>query len=445
LTPRDFDTIAEESASSASIKAKSGMDRISIKGGRKLQGVIPISGAKNAALPLMVASLLTKETLTLTNLPELADIVTLAELLAQHGVSVDWDRANGAIAFKAGKINNTTAPYDLVRKMRASILVLGPILARKGLATVSLPGGCAIGTRPVDLHLKALEQLGAEIKLDKGYVHAKAPDGLHGAEITFPFVSVGATENIMMAAALADGESKLINAAREPEIIDLANCLTTMGAKIHGIGSDTLIIRGVKALGGGSHRVIPDRIEAGTYAMAVAATGGNVLLKGARMDHIGSLVEKLNEAGVKLSEADGGIQVSSPNGRLVGVDVMTEPFPGFPTDLQAQFMALMSLADGASMITESIFENRFMHVPELSRMGANINLHGGSAMVRGTTSLTGAPVMATDLRASVSLVIAGLAAEGETIVSRVYHLDRGYERVEEKLAECGAEIKRIGE
>ena len=445
MTPRDFDTMAEERASSASIKAKSGMDRISIKGGRKLQGVIPISGAKNAALPLMVASLLTKETLTLTNLPELADIVTLAELLAQHGVSVDWDRANGAIAFKAGKITNTTAPYDLVRKMRASILVLGPILARKGLATVSLPGGCAIGTRPVDLHLRALEQLGAEIKLDKGYVHAKAPDGLHGAEITFPFVSVGATENIMMAAALADGESKLINAAREPEIIDLANCLITMGAKIYGIGSDTLFIRGVKALGGGSHRVIPDRIEAGTYAMAVAATGGNVLLKGARMDHIGSLVEKLNEAGAKLSEADGGIEVSSPNGRLAGVDVMTEPFPGFPTDLQAQFMALMSLADGASMITESIFENRFMHVPELSRMGANINLHGGSAMVRGATSLTGAPVMATDLRASVSLVIAGLAAEGETIVSRVYHLDRGYERVEEKLAECGAEIKRIGE
>ncbi|MFL2688147.1 MAG: UDP-N-acetylglucosamine 1-carboxyvinyltransferase [Alphaproteobacteria bacterium] len=421
------------------------MDRISIKGGRKLQGVIPISGAKNAALPLMAASLLTKEMLTLTNLPELADIVTLAELLAQHGVSVDWDRANGAIAFKAGEITNTTAPYDLVRKMRASILVLGPILAREGEATVSLPGGCAIGTRPVDLHLKALEQLGAEITLDKGYVHAKAPNGLQGAEITFPFVSVGATENIMMAAALADGESNLINAAREPEVIDLANCLTTMGAKIDGIGSDTLIIRGVKALGGGEHRVIPDRIEAGTYAMAVAATRGNVLLKGARMDHIGSLVEKLNEAGAQVSEANGGIQVSCPNGRLTGVDVMTEPFPGFPTDLQAQFMALMSLADGASMITESIFENRFMHVPELSRMGANINLHGGSAMVRGAESLTGAPVMATDLRASVSLVIAGLAAEGETIVSRVYHLDRGYERVEEKLAACGAEIKRIGE
>ena len=445
MTPRDFDTIAEESTPSARTTAKSGMDRISIKGGRKLQGVIPISGAKNAALPLMTASLLTKETLTLTNLPELADIVTLAELLAQHGVSVDWDRANGAIAFKAGEITNTTAPYDLVRKMRASILVLGPILAREGEATVSLPGGCAIGTRPVDLHLKALEQLGAEITLDKGYVHAKAPNGLQGAEITFPFVSVGATENIMMAAALADGESNLINAAREPEIIDLANCLTTMGAKIDGIGSDTLIIRGVKALGGGEHRVIPDRIEAGTYAMAVAATGGNVLLKGARMDHIGSLVEKLNEAGAEVSEAIGGIQVSCPNGRLAGVDVMTEPFPGFPTDLQAQFMALMSLADGASMITESIFENRFMHVPELSRMGANINLHGGSAMVRGAESLTGAPVMATDLRASVSLVIAGLAAEGETIVSRVYHLDRGYERVEEKLAACGAEIKRIGE
>jgi UDP-N-acetylglucosamine 1-carboxyvinyltransferase len=358
--------------------------------------------------------------------------VTLSELLAQHGVAVVWDRHKGTIAFKAGEITNTTAPYDLVRKMRASILVLGPILARKHEAKVSLPGGCAIGTRPVDLHLKGLEQLGAEITLDGGYV-------------TFPFVSVGATENLMMAASLADGETRLVNAAREPEIIDLASCLVTMGAEIEGIGSDTLVIRGVEKLHGGEHRVIPDRIEAGTYAMAAAATGGDVLLEGARADHISALLDKLTEAGAEVIVESSGVRVHCPNGRLAGVDVMTEPFPGFPTDLQAQFMALMSTADGASMITESIFENRFMHVPELSRMGANINLHGGSAMVRGVKALKGAPVMATDLRASVSLVIAGLAAEGETIVSRVYHLDRGYERVEAKLAACGAEIERIGE
>jgi UDP-N-acetylglucosamine 1-carboxyvinyltransferase len=450
LTPRDFDTIAEEAPDTldetmARAAPKSGMDQIRIRGGRKLAGTIPISGAKNAALPLMAASLLSEETLTLTNLPELADIVTLSELLAQHGVAVVWDRHKGTIAFKAGEITNTTAPYDLVRKMRASILVLGPILARKHEAKVSLPGGCAIGTRPVDLHLKGLEQLGAEITLDGGYVIARAPGGLKGADITFPFVSVGATENLMMAASLADGETRLVNAAREPEIIDLASCLVTMGAEIEGIGSDTLVIRGVEKLHGGEHRVIPDRIEAGTYAMAAAATGGDVLLEGARADHISALLDKLTEAGAEVIVESSGVRVHCPNGRLAGVDVMTEPFPGFPTDLQAQFMALMSTADGASMITESIFENRFMHVPELSRMGANINLHGGSAMVRGVKALKGAPVMATDLRASVSLVIAGLAAEGETIVSRVYHLDRGYERVEAKLAACGAEIERIGE
>jgi UDP-N-acetylglucosamine 1-carboxyvinyltransferase len=452
VTPRDFDIVAEteagQGAPAAQANAKGGMDRISIKGGRRLQGTIPISGAKNAALPLMAASLLTEEPLTLFNVPDLADITTLAALLEQHGVSVDWDRKAGSIAFTAGEISNTTAPYDLVRKMRASVLVLGPILARMGVARVSLPGGCAIGTRPVDLHLKGLEQLGAEISLDEGYVNAAAPKGLKGAEITFPFVSVGATENLMMAAALASGVTRLVNAAREPEITDLATCLTMMGAEIEGIGSDTLTIRGVERLSGGEHKVIPDRIEAGTYAMAATATRGDVTLAGARLDHLGALADKLAEAGAKVEEVEeveegeGGVRVYCPNGKLAGVDVMTEPFPGFPTDLQAQFMALMSVAEGASMITEQIFENRFMHVPELMRMGANINLHGGSAMVRGVERLKGAPVMATDLRASVSLVIAGLAAEGETTVSRVYHLDRGYERVEEKLAACGAEIER---
>ncbi|MBT5665163.1 MAG: UDP-N-acetylglucosamine 1-carboxyvinyltransferase, partial [Rhodospirillaceae bacterium] len=337
----------------------------------------------------------------------------------------------------------TTAPYDLVRKMRATALVLGPLLARFGQARVSLPGGCAIGARPIDLHIKGLQELGADIELEGGYVNAKCDGRLTGAEIVFPFTSVGATENLMMAAALADGETRLVNAAREPEVSDLANCLIAMGAQIDGVGSDTLVIQGVERLGGARHRVIPDRIEAGTYAMAVAITGGAVQLVGASLEHLGAVAETLRAAGLILEDNDTGISVRRENGQLTGIDVMTDPYPGFPTDMQAQFMALMATANGASMVTETIFENRFMHVPELTRMGANINLHGGSAMIRGVPRLTGAPVMATDLRASVSLVLAGLAADGDTIVNRVYHLDRGYERLEEKLAACGAEVERI--
>jgi UDP-N-acetylglucosamine 1-carboxyvinyltransferase len=421
------------------------MDQIRIRGGRPLEGSIRISGAKNAALPLMTASLLTDEALTLTNLPFLADITTLVQLMMQHGVQIGM-RDSGAghiLEMTAKEIASTTAPYDLVRKMRASILVLGPLVARCGEARVSLPGGCAIGTRPVDLHLKGLEALGAEIELANGYVHARAPKGLTGGHYVFPFVSVGATENLVMAASLAKGESTLVNAAREPEVADLAKCLVAMGAKIEGIGSDTLTIQGVDALHGAEHRVVADRIETGTFAMAAAATGGELELVGAEMEIIDSVAEALDKAGVDVGETKGGLKVSRRNG-LVGVDVMTEPYPGFPTDMQAQMMALMSVAEGASMITETIFENRFMHVPELARMGANINVHQSSAMVRGVARLTGAPVMATDLRASVSLVIAGLAAEGETVINRVYHIDRGYERIEEKLKACGADIERIG-
>jgi len=433
------------------------MDRIRIRGGRPLKGEITISGAKNAALPLMAASLLSAETLRLSNLPHLADITTLANLLVQLGVEI---RMNGAAAggpesgpgggpagrvleLTAGEISNTRAPYDLVRKMRASVLVLGPLLARAGQAEVSLPGGCAIGTRPVDVHLKGLELLGAEIALRDGYVHARAPSGLRGAEIVFPAVSVGATENLLMAATLAKGETRLVNAAREPEISDLAECLLGMGAQIEGIGSDTLVIQGVERLGGAEHRVIPDRIETGTYAMAAAITDGELDLIGARAEHLSAVIEVLGAAGIAVTETNRGLHVKRANGPLQGVDVMTEPFPGFPTDLQAQMMALVSVSEGASMITETIFENRFMHVPELTRMGANINVHGASAMVRGRPGLTGAEVMATDLRASVSLVLAGLAAEGETVINRVYHLDRGYERIEDKLAACGADIERI--
>jgi UDP-N-acetylglucosamine 1-carboxyvinyltransferase len=327
--------------------------------------------------------------------------------------------------------------------MRASVLVLAPLVARYGSARVSLPGGCAIGTRPVDLHLKALAQLGAEIELNEGYIEASAPGGLTGANIVFPFVSVGATENILMAACLARGETVLANAAREPEVADLARCLLAMGAQIEGVGTDTLRIQGVERLGGAEHRVVPDRIEAGTYAMAAAITGGRVELAGVRGELMEAVLEKLSEAGIKISQTETGIEVSAEPGGIIGVDVMTEPFPGFPTDLQAQMMALMSVADGAAMITESIFENRFMHVPELARMGGDINVHGASAMVRGVKSLTGAEVMATDLRASSSLVLAALAAEGETMIRRVYHLDRGYERLEQKLAACGADIARL--
>jgi len=424
------------------------MDKIRIRGGKPLEGKIRIGGAKNAALPLMAAGLLTDETLTLTNLPRLADIDTMAHLLVQHGVSVTLNGADGSdegqvMELRARRIACTTAPYDLVRKMRASVLVLGPLLARAGVARVSQPGGCAIGTRPVDLHIKGLERLGASIALRQGYIEATAPQGLRGAEVVFPTVSVGATENLLMAASLAEGETFLVNAAREPEVVDLARCLVAMGAEIEGAGTDRVRVQGVKQLHGATHRVIPDRIETGTYMMAGAITGGAIELVGADDDALAAVIRVLEGAGVKVGKTNAGVLVRRANGRLGGVDVMTEPFPGFPTDLQAQMMALMTTAAGAAMITETIFENRFMHVPELCRMGANINVHGASAMVRGVSRLAGAPVMATDLRASVSLVLAGLAAEGETVVNRVYHLDRGYERLEEKLAACGADIERV--
>jgi UDP-N-acetylglucosamine 1-carboxyvinyltransferase len=415
------------------------MDRILITGGVPLAGTITISGAKNAALPLMTCGLLTDESLVLSNVAKLADLHTMAELLAQHGINVIPE---GRTISLGGRITNTEAPYDIVRKMRASILVLGPLLARTREARVSLPGGCAIGTRPVDLHLKGLEAMGAVFKLDAGYIDATAPAGLHGAAIVFPFVSVGATENLLMAATLANGVTTLKNAAREPEITDLAVCLTAMGAKIDGIGTDTLTIEGQKTLHGARHAILPDRIETGTYACAAAITGGRLLLENARIDDLGAVVTSLAEAGVVITPAENGFWVERKNG-LHGIDVMTEPYPGFPTDMQAQFMALMAVAEGASMVTETIFENRFMHVPELNRMGARINAVGASAIIRGVPHLSGAPVMATDLRASVSLVLAGLAAQGETTINRVYHLDRGYESVEQKLAACGARIERI--
>ena len=416
------------------------MDRIRIRGGRPLSGTIPISGAKNSALKLVAASLLSDQPLRLSNVPALADVDSMAGLLAHMGVTVT--RGGSAMTLDAGTIHDLTAPYDLVRKMRASILVLGPLVARHGQARVSLPGGCAIGTRPVDMHLAALEQLGATIALEEGYINASAPGGLAGANILFPKVSVGATENLLMAATLAKGVTTLGNAAREPEIADLANCLNAMGARISGIGSGKLTIEGVERLHEASYSVMADRIEAGTYAIAAALTGGNVLLQGASCDTLQALLDVLEQCGASWSEEDTGIRVAR-DGRLTGADVMTEPFPGFPTDLQAQFMTMMTMAEGASMVTETIFENRFMHVPELVRMGANINVHHASAVIRGVPRLKGAPVMATDLRASVSLVLAGLAAEGETTVNRIYHLDRGYEHLEAKLGACGAEIERL--
>ena len=429
------------------------MDKIRIKGGVALHGVIPIGGSKNAGLPLMAASLLCPEPLVLCNLPHLADITSMANLLGQHGVEMSLAEDQGQIAngghclkLDGGRIVSAEAPYDLVRKMRASVLVLGPLLARCGEARVSLPGGCAIGARPVDLHIKGLQQMGAVIEIEQGYINAKAPGRLKGAEIVLPLPSVGATENLMMAASLADGETVLVNVAREPEIVDLAQCLVAMGADVEGAGTDRITVRGKDRLHGATHRVIADRIETGTYMMAAGITGGDVVLTGTSLKLLTAVGRAMNQAGIEVTDVENGIRVRGrAGGRPVvdGVDVMTEPFPGFPTDLQAQMMALMSVADGASMITETIFENRFMHVPELCRMGANINVHGASAMVRGVKRLTGAPVMATDLRASVSLVLAGLAAEGETIVNRVYHLDRGYERLEAKLAACGAEIERI--
>ncbi len=419
------------------------MDRIRIRGGQPLSGEIQIGGAKNAALPLMTTGLLTDDRLILSNVPKLADIDTMTMLLSQHGIAVDPVGNDGRTLSIGGPITNTEAPYDIVRKMRASVLVLGPLLARVGEARVSLPGGCSIGTRPIDLHLKGLEQLGATFDLDGGYIDGRVTGRLRGATIVFPFVSVGATEQLLMAAALADGQTVLANAAREPEITDLAECLVKMGARITGIGTDKLTIEGVDRLHSASHRIIPDRIETGSYACAAAISGGSVFLRDARLEHLGATVRTLREAGVEILEEPGGLMVKRLNG-LHGADAMTEPYPGFPTDMQAQFMALMSVAEGASMVTETIFENRFMHVPELNRMGARINVHGASAIVRGVPSLKGAPVMATDLRASLSLILAGLGAKGETVVNRVYHLDRGYEAVERKLAACGADIERIG-
>ncbi|MDA0239413.1 MAG: UDP-N-acetylglucosamine 1-carboxyvinyltransferase [Proteobacteria bacterium] len=426
------------------------MDQIRIRGGKPLNGTINIGGAKNAALPLMAASLMTAETLNLSNLPHLVDISTMVHLLAELGVeiSMDGNAPNGghigrALNLRAENIPGHTAPYDLVRRMRASILVLGPLVSRFGEARVSLPGGCAIGTRPVDLHLNGLRELGAEIELAEGYIQATAPNGLQGGKIIFPSVSVGATENLLMAACLAKGETTLLNAAREPEVADLAHCLVAMGADISGIGSDTLTIQGVDSLHGADYQVIPDRIETGTYAVAAAITGGDIILKGCGIAQNTAMIDVLRRSGVTVDEVEDGMRVHRTTGALKGVDILTEPYPGFPTDMQAQLMALMATAEGASMITESIFENRFMHVPELCRMGADINVHGASAIVRGVGHLSGAPLMATDLRASVSLVLAGLAAEGETLVSRVYHLDRGYERLEEKLSACGADIERI--
>lgn len=421
------------------------MDSLKITGGHTLDGTIPISGAKNSALKLMAACLLTREPLTLTNMPNLADTRFLSQLLASLGVEVYWPKGDSECRLNAAELTSTIAPYDQVRKMRASFNVLGPMLAREGHATVSLPGGCAIGARPVDLHLQALQAMGADLKVEAGYVKAAAIHGLKGAKIVFPFVSVGATEHAMLAATLAHGTTILENAAREPEIADLADCLNQMGAKISGAGTATVKIDGVEALSGATHAVMADRIEAGTYAMAAAAAGGDVTLKGAPVAALGAMIDAMQRAGVDVDadEAAATIRVRRNGTALTAVDVNTQPHPGFPTDLQAQFMALMSIADGTSVIRENIFENRFMHAPELSRLGADIQVRGQEAIVKGVAQLRGAPVMATDLRASVSLVIAALAAEGETQVNRIYHLDRGFERLEEKLSGCGAEIQRV--
>jgi UDP-N-acetylglucosamine 1-carboxyvinyltransferase len=420
------------------------MDSILVRGNGALSGAIPIAGAKNACLTLMPATLLSDEPLTLTNAPRLSDIRTMTQLLQSLGAEVASLQDGLVLALSSHSITNFKADYDIVRKMRASILVLGPMLARYGAATVSLPGGCAIGARPVDLHLRALEAMGAELDLRDGYVHAKAPGGrLKGAVVEFPFVSVGATENALMAATLAKGTTVLKNAAREPEIVDLARCLKKMGAKIEGEGTSTITIEGTDRLGGATHQVVTDRIELGTYMLVPAICGGEVECIGGTLDLVESFAEKLDAAGVSVTQTNRGLKVSRKNGRVKAVNVMTEPFPGFPTDLQAQMMALLCTAEGTSVLEEKIFENRFMHAPELMRMGARIDVHGGTATVTGVEKLKGAPVMATDLRASVSLILAGLAAEGETVVSRVYHLDRGYERVEEKLRACGAHIERI--
>jgi len=422
------------------------MDSILVTGNGPLNGVIPIAGAKNACLTLMPATLLSEEPLTLTNAPRLSDIRTMTSLLQSLGAEVSALQEGQVLAMSSHGLDNHTAHYDIVRKMRASILVLGPMLAREGHAVVSLPGGCAIGARPVDLHLKALEAMGAELDLRDGYVHAKAPGGrLTGGTVDFPIVSVGATENALLAATLAKGTTVLKNAAREPEIIDLTECLIKMGAQIEGHGTSTITIQGVDRLHGATHPVVTDRIELGTYMLAPAICGGEVELLGGRRNLLEAFCAKLEEAGVDITETDAGLKVSHKSGRVKAIDVVTEPFPGFPTDLQAQMMALMCTAEGESVLEEKIFENRFMHAPELMRMGAQIDVHGGTAKVTGVERLKGAPVMATDLRASVSLILAGLAAEGETRVSRVYHLDRGYEHVVRKLSAVGAKIERIKE
>ncbi|HEX2554361.1 MAG TPA: UDP-N-acetylglucosamine 1-carboxyvinyltransferase [Microvirga sp.] len=426
------------------------MDRIRIRGGAPLNGSIPISGAKNAALPLMIASLLTDETLELVNVPRLADISSLLRILSNFGVDHmiagkrpgQTTETGQTIRLSARTIIDTTAPYELVSTMRASFWVIAPILARLGEAKVSMPGGCAIGTRPVDLLIMALERLGASIEIDGGYVIAKAPKGLKGGRIDFPKVTVGGTHVALMAATLADGTTVIENAAREPEVVDLANCLIAMGAKIQGAGSPQIVVEGVSRLHGATHEVLPDRIETGTFAMAVAMTGGDVTLENTRPDLLQFALDVLGQTGAEITATNGGIRVRR-NGGIQAVDVTTDPFPGFPTDLQAQFMALMTKAKGTSKIRETIFENRFMHVQELARLGARIRLDGDTAYVDGVERLRGAPVMATDLRASVSLVIAGLVAEGETTINRVYHLDRGFEALEAKLGRCGAEIERI--
>ena len=427
------------------------MDRIRISGGRKLNGRIPISGAKNATLPLMIASLLTDETLILDNVPRLADVNLLQRILGNHGVDVmvggkrtgETQYDGQTLHISAAHIVATTAPYELVSRMRASFWVIAPLVARIGEARVSMPGGCAIGTRPVDLLIMALARLGAEIEIDRGYVIARAKNGLKGGEIVFPKVTVGGTHTAIMAASLANGTSVIENAAREPEIKDVADCLNKMGAKISGAGSSRIVVEGVAKLGGARHRVLPDRIETGTYAMAVAMTGGDVLLENARAELLQAALDVLAQAGVDISPTNEGVRVARNGAGLAPVEVTTAPFPGFPTDLQAQLMALMTRAKGTSRITETIFENRFMHVQELVRLGAHIHLDGERATIEGVDRLKGAPVMATDLRASVSLVIAALAAEGETMVNRVYHLDRGFERLEDKLSACGAAIERI--
>ncbi|MEQ8290798.1 MAG: UDP-N-acetylglucosamine 1-carboxyvinyltransferase [Roseovarius sp.] len=419
------------------------MDSILVRGNGQLNGDIPIAGAKNACLTLMPATLLSEEPLTLTNAPRLSDIRTMSLLLQSLGAEVMSMQEGKVLTMSSHALKSHVADYDIVRKMRASILVLGPLLARDGHAVVSLPGGCAIGARPVDLHLKALEAMGAELELKDGYVHATAKGGLKGGVVEFPMVSVGATENALLAATLAKGTTVLKNAAREPEIVDLARCLRKMGAQIEGEGTREITIEGVDRLNGATHPVVPDRIELGTYMLAPAMCGGAVECLGGRLELVEAFSEKLDEAGITVEETERGIKVSRGNGRVKAVDVTTEPFPGFPTDLQAQMMALMCIAEGTSVLEEKIFENRFMHAPELMRMGARIDVQGGTAKVTGVERMKGAPVMATDLRASVSLILAGLAAEGETLVNRVYHLDRGYESVEQKLGNVGAQIERV--